>query len=58
MSAFPLEADISSCPGDVGFGPKADINDVRSIARMWYHSGKRESLDFDPPKPDHRTNSA
>jgi hypothetical protein len=25
MSAFPLEADTSLCPGDVGFVPKGDI---------------------------------
>jgi hypothetical protein len=25
MSAFPLEADVSSCPGDVSFVPFSDI---------------------------------
>jgi hypothetical protein len=36
MSAFPLEADTSPFPGDIGFVPKVDINcrdcDVRSLA--------------------------
>ena len=25
MPAFPLEADISPCPGDVGFGPSTEV---------------------------------
>jgi hypothetical protein len=34
MSAFPLEADTSLCPNDVGFGPTADMPDQFNSEEM------------------------
>jgi len=38
MSAFPLEADLSPCPSDVGFGPIADLaaSFGSRLLQYWY----------------------
>ena len=40
--AFPLEADASRCPGDVGFGP---IASVCSAGRQRAHEGLHRLAD-------------
>ncbi|MGZ5902152.1 MAG: YybH family protein, partial [Reyranella sp.] len=44
MSAFPLEADTSPCPGDVGFVPLAAVNDSRPVSALASWACKNDCL--------------
>ena len=55
MSAFPLEADLSSCPSYVGFGPGTDVSDV---ARCFDLLQVLEEAHCDQPTPSEAVRAA